>query len=430
MATFKLNENLRRAFLSLLNVNSLRLFGLMVYNFEYDEIQNHPLYSTMFVSFDDSQNSWKMSYTKEFVDSHSSGELIYIVSHEILHAINGHCFRVADRDFNMWNMACDHVINCHLDKDIDSGNLNMIKPKDRFIIPLLAKKHFSWSTERVYNWIVKNAKSKPVIGSDGNKIPGVTGVFLPEADKNGKDLIIKFSADMEALSKNAKTSAAQNNLVAQVRAHINSTTQGRGLVPGNIYNVLKHLIDVSIPPEELLEIAIKNILVESDSRSWRSINKRLYAHGIMSCANEYEEVMGDVICLIDHSGSISDKDAMKFGGAIKNCSSLFQNLHLLYHDTKQQGDVKVMSSEEVVRTKKLFELYGRGGTCHDDAFDYVQKCYDHGANISIVLVFTDWDSNIEEIWDRYNWHQEIPMFSIIPRQRKIDAKFGEVCILH
>ena len=429
MANFKLNENLRQAMIKLLNVNSLRLFGLMVYNFEYEEFENHPVFKTMFVAYDD-KLGWKMGYDKDFVNTSQPEDLVYIISHEILHAINGHCFRVSERDFEIWSLACDHVINTHLDNDIDSGNLKMSKPKDRFYIPLLAKKHPDWSTERAYGWLFQNAKTKCTTDAQGNNIPGLIEVFIPNAGENGEDFTVRFNVDMEVFDKNSKTIAAQNNLVAQVRAHMNSVAQGRGLIPGNVFDMLKHLIDVTIPPEELLEVAIKNILVESDTRSWRSINKRLYAHGIMVCANEYEEIMGDVICLIDHSGSISNEDAMKFGGAIKNCSSLFQNLHLLYHDTKQQGEVKIMSSEEVTRTDKLFELHGRGGTCHDEAFDYVQKCYDHGINISVVLAFTDWESNIEEIWGRYSWHNEIPMFSVVPRKKQVSEKFGKTCILY
>ncbi len=432
MAKFKLNEHLRQAMIKLLNVNSLRLFGLMVYNFEYDEITNHPIYKTLFVCFDTERNQWKIGYDKDFVNHSKPEDLVYMVAHEILHAINGHCFRASDRDFDMWNMACDQVINCHLDKDIDSGNLKMSKPASRFIIPFLVAKHPTWSTERVYEWMTKNVKSKDVVGDDGNKIPGLAEVYIPGAGESGRDFTVTFNVDMKLFDKNTQTVAAQNNLIAQVRAHVNSVQQGRGLIPGSIFGMLKHLIDVEIPPEELLEVAIKNILVESDTRSWRSINKRLYAHGILSCANEYDEIMGDVICLIDHSGSISDKDAMKFGGAIKNCASLFQNLHILYHDTKQQGDVKILSSDETLRTDKLFELHGRGGTCHDEAFDYVQECYDRGVSISVVLTFTDWMSNIEDIWDRYNWHQEIPMFNIVPNKSysKIDARFGKTCILH
>ena len=432
MAKFKLNEHLRQAMIKLLNVNSLRLFGLMVYNFEYEEIINHPIYKTMCVSFDEEHNQWRMSYDRDFVNNTRPEELVYIVAHEILHAINGHCFRASDREFEVWNMACDHVINSHLDKDIDSNNLKMTKPESRFFIPILVTKHFNWSTERVYEWMMKSAKSKAVKDDNGNPIPGLTEVYIPGAGEGGKDFTVIFNVDMKSFDKNTQTVAAQSNLVAQVRAHVNSAQQGRGLVPGNIYGMLKHLIDVEIPPEELLEVAIKNILVESDTRSWRSINKRLYAHGIMSCANEYDEIMGDVICLIDHSGSISDKDAMKFGGAIKNCAALFQNLHILYHDTKQQGDVKIMSSDEAMRTDKLFELHGRGGTCHDEAFDYVQECYDHGIQISVVLTFTDWMSNIEDIWNRYSWHNEVPMFNVVPSKSysNINAKFGKTCILH
>jgi len=432
MAKFKLNENLRQAMLKLLNVNSLRLFGLMIYNFEYEEIEDHSKFKTMFVRFDPEREQWIMGYDKAFVSQSVPEELVYIVSHEILHAINGHCFRSIGRDEDLWGMACDHVINTSLDKDIDAGNLKqMTKPESRFTIPILVKKHSTWSTEQVYVWMNKNAKTKDVKDGNGDPIPGLTEVFISGAGEDGKDFRVKFNVDMESFEKNPQTVAAQNELVAQVRAHVNSMQQGRGLIPGNIYGMLKHLIDVEIPPEELLEVAIKNILVESDTRSWRSINKRLYAHGIISCANEYDEIMGDVICLIDHSGSISDKDAMKFGGAIKNCASLFQNLHILYHDTKQQGDVLIMSSDEAMRTEKLFELRGRGGTAHDEAFDYVQECYDHGINISVVLAFTDWDSNIENIWDRYSWHTEIPMFNVVPEKysSRIGDKFGKTCVL-
>lgn len=430
MAKFKLHEKMRQAMLKLLNVNSLRFFGLLVYNFEYVEIKNHAKFRTMYVTFDADKNNWTIGYDVDFVEQSDPGELVYIIAHEILHAINGHCFRSIDRIEEYWNFATDHVINICLDKDVDCDGLQMIKPKGRFLIPKLRDEHFNWSVEKVYAWLQKNATVKPVVDKNGNKLEGLSVVCIEDAGENGENLNVRVQADMKLTAKGKSADIAQKNLIGQVRVHLNSSRSSRGLVSGNLYGLLKHLVEIEIPPEEIIETAIKNVLVMSDERSWRSINKRLYPHGIMSCANETDEVLGDVICLVDHSGSISDEHCALFGGAIKNCSTLFQNLHILYHDTKQQGDVTILSCDEISQSKKLFEVRGRGGTAHDDAFDYVQQCYDNGINVSLVLVFSDWESNIEHIWGRYNWHLEIPIINIFPeRTRNIDEKYGKTYTL-
>lgn len=430
MAKFKLHEKMRQAMLKLLNVNSLRFFGLLVYNFEYVEIKDHAKFRTMYVAYDVDKNNWTIGYDVDFVEQSNPGELVYIIAHEILHAINGHCFRSIDRIEDYWGLATDHVINICLDKDIDCAGLQMIKPESRFLIPKLRDNHFNWSVEKVYAWLQKNAKVKPATDGNGNKIEGLNMVYIKGGGERGKDLDLRVQADMELTIKSKPADVAQKNLIGQARAHLNSVCTNRGLVSGSLYGLLKHLVEVEIPPEEIIETAIKNILVLSDERSWRSINKRLYPHGIMSCANETKEILGDVICLVDHSGSISDRDCALFGGAIKNCCTLFQNLHILYHDTKQQGDAVVLSSNDVLRSKKLFEVRGRGGTAHDDAFDYVQQCYDEGISVSLVLIFTDWDSNIKHIWSRYNWHQELPIINILPEKvRDIDRKYGKTCTL-
>ena len=53
-------------------------------------------------------------------------------------------------------------------------------------------------------------------------------------------------------------------------------------------------------------------------------------------------------------------------------------------------------------------MYGRGGTSHRDAFDLIEEDYVEGENIGMVISLTDFESDIESIWSRYNWKDEIP----------------------
>lgn len=88
-------------------------------------------------------------YNRAFLDTMSALEILFVVAHEVLHCALGHHVRREGRDHEMWNKACDYVINLML---VEAG----------FIAPswaLLDRKYAGLNAEEVYR-ILDAAKPK------------------------------------------------------------------------------------------------------------------------------------------------------------------------------------------------------------------------------------------------------------------------------
>lgn len=395
-----MNEKMRLALLKLLNVNNLRFWGLLVYNFDFIDGTMDPRVETMCVRY--YRGRWEISYNAKFVDTQEVEELIYIIIHEIVHAISGHCGERGNTfPPGVWHLAIDHVTNVNLDYDVEHRvyETYVHSPKGRFIIKRLVESDPDMTAEEVAVWLSENAKIEFAPPFIHITLDGQTHSFP-----------IDFEITLGAGA--AATETATNNLVSQARAHVQS--KGRGLLGGKMSELLNDLLEVSIPPEILLENAIKNQVVVSDNRSWSQVNKFWFPHGIIAPAPELGELLGDLYAAVDYSGSISKHDAALFGGAIKNCMGLFNNLHLVKHDYHIL-DKKLMNKEEVITSGILLEMLGRGGTSHKEVFDHIQELVEESTELSLVVLFTDWDSDIESIWDDYTWHKSVPVVHAVPR---------------
>jgi predicted metal-dependent peptidase len=56
-------------------------------------------------------DSVSLGYNPEFVNELTTGELMGLICHEVLHVADGHCWRRGGRDPGIWNEACDYAIN-------------------------------------------------------------------------------------------------------------------------------------------------------------------------------------------------------------------------------------------------------------------------------------------------------------------------------
>ncbi len=66
-------------------------------------------------------------YNRDFVDSLSVQQTVFLVGHEIGHCIYEHFLRVSDRDKQYWNMAGDYVINWILKRERIGTVINKVK---------------------------------------------------------------------------------------------------------------------------------------------------------------------------------------------------------------------------------------------------------------------------------------------------------------
>ena len=445
------NELVRRSVLKLLNCNSLRYWGLLVYNFEF--IESDPAFcQTFMVGL--INDRWHIWYNSEFVNTQEIGENIYVVIHEIIHAISGHCFRKAGRLDEFWSISTDHIININIDRDVNSGTLKELKkPSSRFIIKEIEDR-YDWTAEMVYEWLQENGEivsmgSQEFIVGIGSGLGQSSGKDSQsgEGESDGgegssgenvtitieqKGVRIKSTGNIYPISMDLKMSdgadsQAAQSLAAQARAHANAD-RTRGLIGGNLRHLLKDIIDIQIPPERILENAIRAQLQKGEERSWRIPNKRLMAHGIVIPSVDMELQLSDVIFLNDHSGSISDKEIKMFSGVMKNCAQLFTKLHIIKHDYTilNNGGITVLDRDQLLSSKVLFEAVGRGGTSHKGPFKYVQEEFEKGTTISLVVGLTDWASDIQSIWDRFTFHKHIPVIWVVPYHVSVDPRYGKV----
>ena len=92
-----------------------------------------------------------------------------------------------------------------------------------------------------------------------------------------------------------------------------------------------------------------------------------------------------------------------------------------YDDVGIQDD-RTYSSDQFVGASSLeglFEVNGRGGTSHRYVFDLFEQALEEDEQISLVILLTDFYSDIEEIWDAYEWHQYYPLIVGVCADRQV-----------
>lgn len=448
-------EKLHLCLLRILNSNVLRLFGCLIYNFDIELINNKDIISdqedTSNKTLDPSltamalivNNCPKIIIFEQFIEEHTVEELIFIMVHEILHILGGHNIRQSDRNSDIFNLATDHVINTSIKKDIKDGHMQKATvPNDAFYIKKLENDNLT--SEQVYDIIYKQSKVKsttigtvkfgiPQQGGSGkgndsnnqNSVQAQVKLKTLEVTINGKKrTIIK---DVEIASSSSASNADKNNnqtddsvkrvidsLKSEARALLSSGEFNKGNESGSITNLVKQLTKVEIPWTTLLERAIcSKIVPDADNRSWRHLQKRMYTHGFTFPGISTEEKPASLVIVEDQSGSISDKEISKFASVIIQSVKYFDEVRIIKHDVRIHSD-KTINANEVVSKDILFEAIGRGGTSHKHVFKAIEDQYLEGnSEISLIILLTDFYSDITNIWSTYEWTEEIPVTVIL-----------------
>jgi len=100
-------EKMTKARIGIQKSNSF--FAYLSLYLKFKESKDLPEYAGMGVN-----QFGELSYQKEFVENLSLDELKGVLAHEILHLALLHLGRLKNRDREIWNVACDIVVNCNL----------------------------------------------------------------------------------------------------------------------------------------------------------------------------------------------------------------------------------------------------------------------------------------------------------------------------
>jgi len=440
-------QKLDSARMNILISNQLRLFGCLIYNFDIIVVDSNLIFEDNIS--EETKEVAKNSLTamaliindkptiiiySHFIEEKTSSELIFVILHEIIHILDGHNLRSVGKNNKIHNLAADHIINIALQQDVDKKILeNVSIPDDAFMINSLKNKKMTLN--EVYEWLLQKTKIKKIgmslINIDGVNI-GKIELEMMTIDIDGKQY--QFTNDITSLaetdSDRSKEQEINNTLLAEARAIMsNDSIIGKGDSSGALLQLINKMIEVKIPWWELLKKAITNKIVPSeDNRSWRRMQKRPQALGISLPDYDQEERPAILILCEDQSGSISKTDIKKFANVIYQAIKFFDEIRVIKHDVGIHSD-ETFKASDCLNEKILFEAHGRGGTSHNLVFKRIEESFEEDDEISLVILLTDFDSDIEKIWSNYKWTKIIPISVCLTKSRTIPKHIDNKPIL-
>ena len=258
---------------------------------------------------------------------------IFVLLHELWHVAFLHMLRQGDRDYKLWNYACDYAINAQLYAD------GYRCPKST---PLYDPQFNGMPAEEIYDII-----SSPTFSVDGLVIWGENeaDLFYPTDGGGTGDGV--GSTGMPVIGSVVQASHAAD-------------LAGEPLPPSErdqIETILKRFLQPKLP----WNILLYNFFTDLDESeySWARPNRRyqdVYLPSILEGENRFEHLM----YFLDVSGSVSDGQVLRFNSEVKFIKESFNPrlLTLVLFDDHIQKEYVFTEDDpfdEVV-------IVGRGGT--------------------------------------------------------------------
>ena len=313
-------------------------------------------------------------YNQNFVQSTSSSELEAIICHEVLHCALLHPTRIGERDLEKWNVACDYAVNLIIEKETAYKLPDWV---------LLDDKYIGKSAEQIYVLLPeKDQLGKEISDSEGygrvDKYKG-SGDRDGNSGEKGKDqedtdeLKKPFASSYNKSIKEQET-MWKSNITSAV---ISAKSVGKGSA-----GLLRRMEDL-LEPQFPWNVIMASYMTQTcrDDYSWAKPDRRFIYQGIYLPEQE-TPTLGDIVIMIDTSGSISQKYLMMFASELVSILHAYPATTI----TVMYIDYVVAKVEEVDISDLKFNAMGGGGTSFVPGYVYLEE---NGIYPNLVLYFTD-----------------------------------------
>lgn len=300
-------------------------------------------------------------------------ERIFLLAHECYHVAFQHMLRVENRNFKLWNIATDYVINIML---VDAGM--KINPHWLF-----DEKYRGLSSEEVY----------AILEKEPDNWPDDPEHFTEPDDDTELERIEREVAD--TIIRAAMAAKSSNQL---------------GTIPGEIELFLDKMLKPKLPWHRILY----NILSEYDQTdySYRRPNRRYLPDYYLPTL--YSESMGEFAVAVDISGSA----VPHFKQFISEIYAIHTKLcptatRVISFDTVIQNEYTIEEAKDIVG----LTLTGGGGTDVTPVFEWTKE-----NKPKTLIIFTDGAFDLENRLIP----KGIPVFWIIVGKYPFEPKRGKV----
>ena len=290
-------------------VDMARTKLVLAYPFFASLLLKHPMVVTELIETAAVDSSGTIFINPSFAEELTVEELVFLFAHEVMHVVYAHRLRMGNRDHEVWNNACDAVINAML-KDCNVGKI----PEGGILIDGITHKS---TAEEVYVKLMSNKKQQGNCGY-ANKVADLTQ-NTPGQNQQGSSGQQGQGQDGNSQASNSgrqPTDEEVRKAIAdgkQELAQAYNAMRMRGIGGGAIEKYVGEALASRMPWHKIMENYF-HAKCEQKTQ-WTRPNKRYLDTAYMPRRARFPS-MGRVVIGIDTSGSISDEEIKKFIGHV------------------------------------------------------------------------------------------------------------------
>ena len=426
-------KKVKDSLIIMLNKNKIEYFGIIFYGLEKEILSMKEYCSIISIPSLAFTDGKKITFLSNNI---TVPNVIATAIHEIIHIISLHLDRRGTRDPEVWQIAADHVTNRTI-KLIEENSKYVKLPDGLIYLDDLEKAHPNLDVERVYDLLINNKNFMDSIekidryaDGDGDSEDG------SDSDKNSSDKTKSFkivrckdgvgSCDVCEIDDEIQNNLDELRNKADVLWKSNAISKGD--MPGDLTTYLDKIFEVEIPWHIILETSIMYYSQTCDEPSWSQ--KNIYLPGIKVPGYVDGKENISLVVAIDSSGSITDEDLKKFIGILLSSMKYFKKLIVYVHDVTIKNTYifeNDFSQDDLVR--QLSSIMGRGGTSHEYIFNEIEQIYGDEL-ISNIIFLTDYYSDVQHIYKKYNWIKSIPTIWILNSKQEVVLEECETRVIH
>lgn len=378
-------------------------------------------------------NGEALGYNPAYLAGLNDLETRGVIAHEVLHVANGHCWRMGDRDPDLWNDACDYAINPMI---YEAG---MLLPKG-----VLNDARFRGkSAEEIYGVLQQEKRQREKQqgkGGQGVGKPGGAGQQPTQQPGGGPG---GSSTTQSSRANGGSTSIAvpepgathdASHSCGEVRQYTGDdrsqkeadwkvavlqaakAAKMRGALPGS----MQGMIAVAVEPVVDWRPILHRFAQESSPSDYSfAMPNRRYMHMGLYLPSLNEPAVGDAVFVRDSSGSVWDETQAQFGAEILSVNRAVRPRRLIVMDCDTRVTQVQMFDRGDAVDLDLQPVRGGGGTSFVDPF---KRLANDGIHPAFLVYLTDMDGGFPDEAPAY----PVLWASTTPLRRAKRAPFGEM----
>jgi len=338
-----------------------------------------------------------IAFSPDFMDNLSDSELDFVLMHEVMHVALKHCFRGLQYHPEIFNIACDIVVNSNILKSNDM-NINTIKLTEygeAMHLTPSKEEGYLYSAEEVYEMLMNDPLIKKALKesksskTDGKPQPGNGDVNKDDEKElerlnelyNSFDDHSKWQEENDPSSQERKDEI--DKAVTSAAESMNARKEA-SKVPLGVERRVQELTNPTIDWRLLLHDFIQE---EVTDYSFNPPDKRYEDTGFfLPDFNDTSEKIDKVFFMIDTSGSITQKELNSAYLEIKGCLEQFEQFegYVGFFDSVTYPPEPFHNVTDLYNIKPK----GGGGTSFFSIFNYIKKNME-GEYPKRVIIITD-----------------------------------------